>query len=73
MITLLRDENVELRERIIDTETDYVILNESYKNFITVSKQKVKTKAQSINDRETAETHNKLKYPNKSKNSFSQR
>lgn len=39
MISLLRDENVELRERIIDTETDYTILNESYKNFITVSKK----------------------------------
>lgn len=33
---LLRDENIDLRERIIDVETDYVTLNDSYKHFITV-------------------------------------
>lgn len=34
---MLRDENIDLRERIIDVETDYVILNDSFRNFITVS------------------------------------
>lgn len=38
VITLLREENIDLREKVIDIETDYVILNESYKNFIAVSK-----------------------------------
>lgn len=33
---MLRDENIDLRERIIDVETDYVTLNDSYRNFITV-------------------------------------
>lgn len=37
VIVLLRDENVDLRARNIDIQTDYVILDESYKNFITVS------------------------------------
>lgn len=33
---MLRDENIDLRERIIDVETDYVILADSYRHFITV-------------------------------------
>lgn len=37
VITMLRDENIDLRERIIDVETDYVTLNDSYRSFITVS------------------------------------
>lgn len=37
VIVLLRDENVDLRAKNIDIQTDYVILDESYKNFITVS------------------------------------
>lgn len=37
VITMLREENIDLREKVIDIETDYVILNESYKNFIAVS------------------------------------
>ena len=37
VIALLRDENIDLREKIIDVETDYVTLNDSYRNFITVS------------------------------------
>lgn len=37
VITMLRDENIDLRERIIDIETDYVTLNDSYRSFITVS------------------------------------
>lgn len=36
VIALLRDENIDLRERIIDVETDYVTLNDSYRHFITV-------------------------------------
>lgn len=57
-ITLLRDENIDLREKIIDVETDYVILNESYKNFIAVSsvrqmlKCTVPLRSQSISHRE---------------------
>lgn len=34
---MLRDENVDLRAKNVDIQTDYVILDESYKNFITVS------------------------------------
>lgn len=37
VIVMLRDENVDLRAKNVDIQTDYVILDESYKNFITVS------------------------------------
>ncbi|XP_055302935.1 uncharacterized protein LOC129568714 isoform X2 [Sitodiplosis mosellana] len=39
VITLLRDEILSLRERIIDVETDYVTLNDSYRHFITITFQ----------------------------------
>lgn len=63
-ITLLRDENIDLREKIIDVETDYVILNESYKNFIAVSsvrqmlKCTVHLRSQSISHRERKKNEN---------------
>lgn len=36
-MSMLRDENIDLRERIIDIETDYSTLADSYRTFITVS------------------------------------
>lgn len=44
VIVMLRDENVDLRAKNIDIQTDYVILDESYKNFITVREQQLKIK-----------------------------
>lgn len=41
VMSMLRDENIDLRERIIDIETDYVTLADSYRTFITVSKYKI--------------------------------
>lgn len=34
---MLRDENLNLLEQIHELQTDYVILDDSYKKFITVS------------------------------------
>lgn len=45
---MLRDENVDLRERIIDVETDYVTLNDSYRNFITVCIERKLSKRNSV-------------------------
>lgn len=37
VMSMLRDENIDLHERIIDVETDYATLADSYRTFITVS------------------------------------
>lgn len=44
MIKLIRDENLTLRELIFDLETDFLIMNDSYKNFITVSRLNLNNK-----------------------------
>lgn len=41
-MSMLRDENIDLRERMVDVETDYATLADSYRTFITVSKYKTK-------------------------------
>lgn len=42
VMSVLRDENIDLRERIIDIETDYATLADSYRTFITVSQYEKK-------------------------------
>lgn len=43
LVNLLRDENLDLRGQILDQKTDYVILNDSYKQFIEVSTHNTQT------------------------------
>lgn len=70
VIVMLRDENVDLRAKNIDIQTDYVILDESYKNFITVSMLSTENQAkerhysQSLRKRLPVESIHILRYTN---------